>query len=164
MDFDTIYEQQFHKVYQYIRYMVSNAELAEDLTQETFLKFYKANFKHEASAATFIRQIARNLVYDHYRRKALIKWLPFSNIHEGEEMVYVPHEWLLQEDSRRSLYEAIQQLKPLEREVIIYRKIEELSIQETCSILGIKDMKLVNTQRSAMKALEKLLGGEFDEH
>ena len=161
MDFDMIYEQQFRKVYLYILYMVSNAELAEDLTQETFLKFYKANFKHEASASTFIRQIARNLVYDHYRRKALIHWLPFTNKHEKEELVYVPHEWLQQEESKRILYEAIQKLKPLEREVIIYRKIEELSIEETCTILGVKAMKLVNTQRSAMKELEKLLGGEF---
>lgn len=164
MDFDTFYEQQFQKIYQYIRYMVSNVELAEDLTQETFLKFYKAKFRHEASAETFIRQIARNLVYDHYRKKALIEWLPFTKLHEKQEITYVPHDWIIQEENRQTIYEALHQLKPIQREVIIYRKIEELSIKETCEIMGISDMKMVNTQRSAMKALQKILGGDIDEY
>ncbi|MGE7021694.1 RNA polymerase sigma factor [Solibacillus cecembensis] len=162
MDFEQIYEQHFGKIYQYIRYMVTNAELAEDLTQETFLRVYKNTFRQEASITTYIRQIARNIVYDHYRKKALIQWLPFTKSHEQEEMTYVPHDWVVQSENRKALYEALQQLKPLQREVLIYRKIEELSIQETCEIMGISAMKVANTQRSAMKALEQLLGGEQD--
>lgn len=75
----------------------------------------------------------------------------------------MPHEWLVQEEARKQLYEALQQLKPVQREVIIYRKIEELSIQETCDIMGLTAMKIANTQRSAMKALQHILGGEIDE-
>ncbi|MEG0473711.1 MAG: RNA polymerase sigma factor, partial [Solibacillus sp.] len=162
MDFEQIYEQHFGKIYQYIRYMVTNAELAEDLTQETFLSVYKSKFRHEASITTYIRQIARNIVYDHYRKKALIQWLPFAKSHEQEEMTYVPHDWIVQTENRKALYEALQKLKPIQREVLIYRKIEELSIQETCEIMAISAMKVANTQRSAMKALEQLLGGEQD--
>lgn len=160
MDFEQIYEQHFRKIYQYIRYMVTNVELAEDLTQETFLRVYKSEFRHESSITIYIRQIARNIVYDHYRKKALIQWLPFAKSHEQEEMTYVPHEWIVQSENRKALYEALQKLKPIQREVLIYRKIEELSIQETCEIMTISAMKVANTQRSAMKALEQLLGGE----
>ncbi len=162
MDFEQIYEQHFGKIYQYIRYMVTNAELAEDLTQETFLRVYKNTFRHEASITTYIRQIARNIVYDYYRKKALIQWLPFTKSHEQEEMIYVPHDWIVQSETRKALYEALQKLKPIQREVLIYRKIEELSIQETCEIMSVSAMKVANTQRSAMKTLEQVLGGERD--
>lgn len=163
MDFDELYELHFHKTYQYIRYMVSNAQLAEDLTQDTFLRIYKSHTENVANFQTYIRQVARNLVYDYYRKKALIQWLPFKSAPEQQEFIYVPHEWLVQEEARKQLYEALQQLKPVQREVIIYRKIEELSIQETCDIMGLTAMKIANTQRSAMKALQQLLGGEIDE-
>lgn len=43
MDFDELYEQEFRKTYQYIRYMVSNAQIAEDLTQDTFVRIYKTD-------------------------------------------------------------------------------------------------------------------------
>lgn len=164
MDFDAVYDQQFQKTYQYIRYMVSNAELAEDFTQETFIRIYKTDLTKVTNIHTYCRQVARNLVYDYYRKKALIQWLPFTKSHEQQEFVYVPHEWLVQEETRQSLYEALQKLKPIQREVLIYRKIEELSIQETCEITGLTAMKVANTQRSAMKALKELLGGEFDEY
>lgn len=160
MEFDQLYEEHFQRIYQYIYYMVSDPSLAEDLTQETFLRVYKGQFRKEAAMVTYIRKIARNIVYDTYRRKALIKWLPFQKRHEGRETQYVPHDWILQSEERRLLYEAMQLLKPDYREVLIYRKIEELSLEETCGILGWSTVKVANTQRSAMKALGKILGGD----
>ncbi|MGN7479771.1 RNA polymerase sigma factor, partial [Solibacillus silvestris] len=87
MDFDELYEQHFHKTYQYIRYMVSNAQLAEDLTQDTFLRIYKTNLAKIDNYQKYTRQVARNLVYDYYRKKALIEWLPFKSAPEQREFV-----------------------------------------------------------------------------
>lgn len=66
----------------------------------------------------------------------------------------------MQSEERRLLYEAIQLLKPEYREVLIYRKIEELNFAETSEILGWSTVKIANTQRNAMRALEKILGGD----
>ncbi len=163
MDFEAIYEEHFHTVYKYIYLMVSHTQLAEDLTQETFVRVLKGNFRNEAHIKTFVRQIARNLIIDYYRKKALIQWLPFQKKHEQNEFTYVPHDWIVQSEERKELYEALQQLKPLQREVLIFRKIEELSIEETCLITGLSTTKIANTQRSAMKKLQQLLGGEWHE-
>ena len=46
---------------------------------------------------------------------------------------------------------------------MIYRKIEELSIEETRQITGLSATKIANTQRSAMKKLQQILGGERDD-
>lgn len=161
MDFEACYEQYFEKIYRYIFYMTSEKQLAEDLTQEAFLRLYKSTFSGQAEMYTYVRQIARNLVYDHYRRKALIKWLPFQKKHEPQQ--HGAEELLLQQEERKKLYEALQQLKPAHREVIIYRKIEALSLDETAKILGRTVVQIANTQRTAMKALARILGGEADE-
>ena len=83
-----------------------------------------------------------------------------SKKHEGKAEHYVPHEWIVQSENRRLLYQALQALKPTHREVLIYRKVEELSMEETSVILGCSVTKVANTQRSAMKTLEQILGGD----
>ena len=162
MNFDDIYEEHFHNIYRFIFYMVSDIQLAEDLTQEVFLRIYESDPKSE-TIATYIRKVARHLVIDYYRRKALIQWLPFVKEYEQHAHTYIPHDWLVQSEKRQQLFEALQKLKPLQREILIYRKIEELSIEETSKITGLSATKIANTQRSAMKKLQQILGGEWDD-
>lgn len=162
MDFEAIYEAYFERIYKYMLYMTSDAALAEDLTQETFIKLYKSHLRNEASISTYLHRITRNLVYDSYRRKALIKWISFNREHDRVDEGSGPHEWLAASEERKLLVEAIQNLKPEYREVIIYRKIEELSISETAKILNWSEVKVSNTLRSAMNSLKQQMGGEED--
>ena len=160
LNFDDIYEEYFHEIYRYIFYMVSDKQLAEDLTQEVFLRIYKSNSKPQ-TIATYVRQVARHLVIDYYRKKSLIQWLPFGKDDEQHAHSYIPHDWLVQSEEHQQLFEALQKLKPLQREILIYRKIDELSIEETNQITGLSTTKIANTQRSAMKKLQQILGGNW---
>ena len=74
-----------------------------------------------------------------------------------------PHEWLMQQEDAKILYLAISKLKITYRDVIILRKIEGLSIEETCEVLGWNEGKVKNTLKRALVALKKQLGGEMDE-
>ena len=57
--------------------------LAEDLLQETFLRAWKqTTYKKQANELTWLRIIARNLVYDHFRRKRLIHFITFGKEHD----------------------------------------------------------------------------------
>ena len=162
MDFETLYETQFHTVHRFIRYMVSSAELAEDLTQETFMRYLRQT--HEPNhPPTYLKQIARNLVYDYYRKKALIQWIPFMQHDTRHAVDYIPHDWILTDENRKLVYEALQRLKPISREVIIHRQIEQLSIEETALLMGISPIKVANTQRTAMKQLQRYIGGDLNE-
>lgn len=159
MSFEEQYTQYFQLMYCYIFYMTGSKELAEDLTQETFLRIY--NRRAHSTDIAYIRTVARHLVYDHYRKKALIQWLPFTKQHEQHTTV-LP-EQLIAKENMRELMEAMQQLKLSHKEVLIYRKIEGYSIEETARLLGWRTTKVVNTQRSAMKALQRILGGVNDD-
>jgi RNA polymerase sigma-70 factor (ECF subfamily) len=150
-------------IFKYLYYLLNDEKLAEDFTQETFTRYlkYQQTIKEDAELA-WLRSTARNLAYDHYRRKRLILFVPFLNDHEELEPTS-PHQWLIQQEEAKTLYLAISRLKLTYRDVIILRKIEGLSIQETCDVLGWNEGKVKNTLKRALVALKKQLGGEFDE-
>lgn len=64
----------------YLRHLVGVAELARDLTQETFLAAYRALPRTEvANPAGWLYRIATNQALGHLRRRKLIAWLPLGN-------------------------------------------------------------------------------------
>lgn len=164
MSIARIYEEYSEAVYQFIYFLVGEEELAKDLTQETFLKAMNhfSGFRHDASEKTWLMKIARNLVYDHFRRKKVLKFIPFLQKHEQLERTYVPERWLESKESQYQLYKALGQLPYQYREVIVLRKIEGFSIKESAKILGWNEAKVRNATERGMKKLQQLLGGDED--
>lgn len=159
-----MYEEYSETVYQFIYFLVGDEELAKDLTQETFVKAWKssAGFRRDASEKTWLMKIARNLVYDHFRRKKLLKFIPFLQEHDQIEVTYVPETWLEKKDEHYRLYEALGKLPHHYREAIVLRKIEGFSIKESADILGWKEAKVRNSTERGLKKLNELLGGDTD--
>lgn len=157
---DQLYREHNRTIFKYIFYLVQNESVAEDLLQDTFLKAYKNyhQFRKEASDITWLRKIARNVVYDYFRRKKLIEFIPFLKSHEqtvqSDAMAFI-----LENEERKELFEALSKLKVPHREVLILRKIEQLSIEETAQILGWNTDKVKNTQRQAIQTLRKMWKG-----
>ena len=162
-----MFEEQFYlhnqTIFKYLYYLLNDEKLAEDFTQETFMRFFKYQQTiKEGAELAWLRRTARNLAYDYYRRKRLIQFVPFLNDHEEHDPTS-PHQWITQQEDAQTLYLAISRLKLTYRDVIILRKIEGLTIQETCDVLGWNEGKVKNTLKRALVALKKQLGGEFDE-
>ncbi|KOS64016.1 RNA polymerase sigma factor [Lysinibacillus sp. FJAT-14222] len=163
MTFEELFYLHNQTIFKYLYYLLNDEKLAEDFTQETFVRYFKYQQTiKEGAELAWLRRTARNLAYDHYRRKRLIQFVPFLNYHEELEPTS-PHQWLIQQEDAKMLYLAISKLKIAYRDVIILRKIEGLSIQETCDVLGWTEGKVKNTLKRALVALKKQLGGEFDE-
>lgn len=159
-----MYEEYSEAVYQFIYFLVGDEELAKDLTQETFVKAWKshASFRRDASERTWLTKIARNLVYDHFRRKRVLKFIPFLQEHEQIEVTYVPEKWLEAKDEHYRLYEGLGKLPHHYREAIVLRKIEGFSIKESAIILGWNEAKVRNATERGIKKLNELLGGDTD--
>lgn len=156
IEIENIYKQYSPSIFRYITYLVQQSQLAEDLTQEVFIRFVKMGDVHRTPAEiqAWLRKTARNIAIDHLRRQRLIKFIPFLMIHEKiEEHPFIEIEKV------RELYIALGKLKPTYREVLIWRKIEELSIKETAEILGWNEEKVKNTLKRAMQALRKEMEG-----
>jgi len=87
--FERIYEEFKTPIYNYIYHLVGNREQADDLTQDTFLKAFKALPKMDASLklSAWLYRIATNTAYDALRRRKLIAWLPWQDLdHEPADV------------------------------------------------------------------------------
>jgi len=75
--FQTIYEAYRGKIHTYISRLVNDVELANDLTQETFLRAYQAfpNFGKELKLLPWLYRIAGNAAIDALRRRRVISWV-----------------------------------------------------------------------------------------
>jgi len=105
-------------------------ELSDDLAQDTFLKAYTnlASFKNLANFSTWLYRIAYNVFYDYIRS---VK--PTEDI----ETLYMNAEFSASPDDygqKADVYQALAQLKEIERTCITLFYMEELNIEKIASI------------------------------
>lgn len=164
--FQEVYEDYSDKVYGYLLLLTGKKEVAEDLTQETFLKVYKHfhQFNGESQLFTWLVKIARNGAIDYLRRVNRLRFFSLDE-YSIKSNQPSPVEIIVKGEKTFLLYKAIQSLKLSYREVLILRKIKEFSIRETAEILGCSESKVKITTSRAMGALKKELKrrGELSE-
>ena len=154
-------EFHYKAILQYTYLLVGNRQLAEDLTQDAFVKALKSCTIIESAQMqrAWLYKIARNTVYDAMKRAKLIKFLPFGQKEHLAQEFYEPEQWLTRDETNYELYKALGKLSFDYRQAIVLRKIEGLSIKETADILGWNESKVKNATERGMKKLQQLLGG-----
>jgi len=80
--FDQIYDEYKTPIYNYVYHLVGDREQADDLTQDTFLKAFRALPKMDGNLklSAWLYRIATNTAYDALRRRKLIAWLPWQDL------------------------------------------------------------------------------------
>lgn len=166
-DFEQLYHIYSDDVYRFILMKIGDRQSAEDLTQDTFIRAYKNfhEFQHKSSVKTWLFSISRNITIDFYRSNKKIFSLPDWFGFETEQTVTTPADIIELGEEIELLYRTIKKLKKNYQEVLILRKIQEFSIEETAEILQCSASKVKSTTHRAMVALKKELvkGGHFDE-
>lgn len=156
MGMEQLYKEHSDRVYSYIYLLVRHRECAEDLTQETFYKAYKGldSFNKQASTATWLLKIARNVTYDYFRRKRVIQFFAFNKEHDLEINALSPEGRFEQKEQLAKMYDSLSKLKKDYQEVLLLRKIQECSIKETAYILGWTEAKVKMKMTRALEALK----------
>lgn len=79
-------DQHYSAIYRYLYRHVGNAELAEELCQETFLKAYVAlpRLADDSNITAWLYKIATNEAHQHHRRRRLFAWLPLPFGQQGD--------------------------------------------------------------------------------
>lgn len=135
--------------------------LAEDATQETFLKVYRTmdSFRGESSEKTWILKIAMHACYD-INHSA---WFRFTNRHVTPEMLpdRPAHAAV---DRDEELTAAVMKLPRRLREVILLRYYQGLKINEIADALNIAHSSVSGRLKRGREKLKNLLEGrELDE-
>lgn len=156
-----VYDEHYEAVLKYIVYIVNDEQLAYDLLQDTFLKFYRFDF-HVQYPRTYLMKIARNCIYDYFRRKRIVQFFTLMRDERVDEKP-LPQMVVEQNEENERLYMALQQLPVKLREVITLRYIEEYSVKEAAEILNCNESKVKNDTAKGLKLLrEWLKGGKED--
>jgi len=160
------------KIYRLAKNITRNDEDAEDVLQDAFLKAYTHldNFKGDSKFYTWIVRIAVNEALMRLRKRKTDRTVPLDEpVELGEETVQReiavwednPEQQYSQEEWRRILDEAVDELKPDFRTVFVLRDIEELSTEETAETLGISVPAVKSRLLRARLALREKLTRQF---
>ncbi|WP_214481961.1 RNA polymerase sigma factor [Bacillus sp. SM2101] len=154
-----LYDLYSSRIMKFIFVLTKDYYTAEDLTQDTFIKVNNSYYqlKSKEKVEPWLFQIAHNLTMDYIRRKKFNVLEHIVPTLQNKESSPSIDKLIIINENVRELYDAIGKLKPTYREIIILRKIEELSIKETSEILGWSESKVTTTLSRAMKLLHKQL-------
>ena len=140
-------------ILRYCHLHIQDTSYAEDLTQETFVRFFRTlnQYQHYGKAANYLYVIAGNLCRDYHKKPEVIPMeeLPEQPVNQMEAL-----------DLRMDVHRALEQLSPELREVTFLYFFQELKQKEIARILGI-GLPLVKYRiRRAKELLEQLIGKE----
>jgi RNA polymerase sigma-70 factor (ECF subfamily) len=156
-------------VYLSVLAMLRNDQEAEDAAQEVMINAFRylKNFRGDAKFSTWLVTIAMNEARQRLRKAKAAQLESLDEDKEDREGDFtpavltdwreIPSEALEKKEMRQKLREAVQQLPPIYREVLVLRDLEELNQEETASALGI-NVSLVKVRlHRARMMLQKLL-------
>ncbi len=159
---EEVYLEHSKLVYKYLFCLTHNNELAEELTQETFVCAIKEinNFKGNSKLSTWLCQIAKNLWYKELRKIKKAKIIPIDEISvniKNEEDIETK---IIQNNEKEILYKMIEKLPNELREIIYLRIVGEFSFKQIGEILG----KNENWARVTFyRGKEKMKEGDLNE-
>lgn len=154
--------EQYDKIYRYCYFKVHNRCQAEDLTQETFLRYFaQTSYINRGKQLAYLYTIARNLCIDFYRKPQPEEWkeeMPASFTWGGrrtnEKALENPMEQI---DTALHLQMAVEKLPPEMQELILLRYVNELSVREICQIMGFSRSSEYRMEKEALRRLKKIL-------
>ena len=141
-------EDQYDRIFKYLYFRLHDRHIAEDLTQEAFLRFLASRtYRDENRQLQYLYTIARNLCNPHYRDREITYSLEESeNLPESESF----EQPLLQ---RLTLRDALDQLSPEEREMLFLRYINEVPVAVMSGLYNISRFAVYRKLNSILKKL-----------
>lgn len=127
------------RIYRYLLRLTHSAEDARDLTQETFIHAYRglAQWRPEATLATWLFRIGRNLAFDQLRRAKLAEFVPLDEDANFVDPSSGPDAALEIAQAFRVLEAALARLPTDHREILLLREIEEMSYDDIATVLNL---------------------------
>lgn len=159
--FGQLYELYFEKIFKFIYFRVSHKEVAEDLTEEVFIKAWqKIGHVKEESFAGWLYQIAKNRVIDYYRQKKItIDLDEISNILETDDDLSGDANALIEHQIFIGL---LKQLTPEQQIIIKLKFIEDLDNDEIAELISKSEGSIRVIQHRAIQKLQELFNKQIN--
>lgn len=154
--FPLLFEREYLNVFRTIRAMVLNEHEAEDLTQDTFTRAYRARFRYRPTAppGAWLHRIAVNTAISHLRRQKLARLLPMRLYQAPDDRDYA------RSDARTVVEAALAELSPKLRAAVYLHFYLGYSRDEVAKALNIPSGTVASRIAKAMAVMRRKLGPE----
>ena len=158
--FLTFYDQFAEPIFRHCYFRVSSREVAEDVTQETFLRVWNYLAKGETidNPKAFLYRIAGNLIIDYYRKKKEMSLDLLSD--EGFNPVGDDASTTINFVEGQYALRIIQKLESPYREALIMKYVDNLSIGDIARIVGESENTVSVRIHRAVEKLKKIFHHE----
>ncbi|MEL6903810.1 MAG: RNA polymerase sigma factor [Planctomycetota bacterium] len=173
--FEALFAKCRGSAFQAARSLVGNYEDAQDLTQEAFVKAYRARASYDPSQPflPWFHRILRNTCFSFLRKRGRIRE---RSIHAQAPGMDEESTWEIvdeaapspsrgAEDAERdaTFADALEKLSAKDREIIVLRHRQELSYKEIAAALEIPEGTVMSRLFNARKRLKALLASQIDD-
>jgi len=170
--FEELVDRYQHRLLAVMHHLVGNAEEAEDLAQEVFLRVYRSRKEYhpQAKFSTWLFTIANNLALNSHRRKQRKPSVNLNVTDSGplgprpvENLLYdrapAPDKRLDHQELAGVVQEALTHLNERQRMAMVLNKFEDMSYLEIADVLGISTKAVKSLLSRARNQLRELLQG-----
>jgi len=157
---EELFAKHHGEIYAYLIRMIRDPELAADLTQDAFVKAYRAydSLEKPENARAWLYQIAHRVALDHIRRQKIVRFLPWT----GESRGAVPSAEHLVMESHLSgdLQRALERIPERQRAVLLLADLHDLTGLELAAALGVSHVAARALLTRARESLRQALALE----
>jgi RNA polymerase sigma-70 factor (ECF subfamily) len=158
--FGELYDHYHLAVFRFLYYRVSSTTLAEDLTAETFFRALRAmdSFRWQGKDfGAWLMTIARNLTADHFKAGRTRLEQTTEDLGTLDTTTEGPESEVLSSLTNETLLAALSDLPSEQRDCLVMRFLEGMSIAETADVLGRSAGAVKQLQLRGVRNLKKLL-------
>lgn len=168
-DFEQLVTAYEKNVYNLALRMVGDPDDAADITQETFIKAYRAlgSFRGDSKFSSWIYRIASNMCLDFLRSRSRRAQVPLSFENEDAEgeielpdMSQNPEKVLMKKLSMEAVRRGMEKLPPKQRQILVLRELCGLSYAELAQTLSVEEGTVKSRIFRARKRLCAILLGD----
>jgi RNA polymerase sigma-70 factor (ECF subfamily) len=158
--FSELFERYYDVVFRYVLFRMNDRTLAEDITQETFLRALRrissVTYQGRDIGAWFVT-IARNLIFDHVKSSRYRLESTTSDIVELSPTTHGPEQQVLDLATNEEVLRCVRKLNADQQECISLRFLQGLSVAETAKIMDRNEGAVKALQHRAVRRLAQLL-------
>jgi RNA polymerase sigma-70 factor (ECF subfamily) len=158
--FGLLYDHYQASVYRFLFYRTRSTTLAEDLTSETFFRALRSmtSFRWQGKDfGAWLMTIARNLATDHFKAGRTRLELATEDMGAHDDATEGPEATVLAGLTNELLLSALKELPDEQRDCLIMRFLQGMSIAETAAVLGRSDGAVKQLQLRGVRNLAKLM-------
>jgi RNA polymerase sigma factor (sigma-70 family) len=155
-----LFERYNKRIFNFLARLTMDRALAEDLTQNVFLRIikYRNSYREGARFQSWIYQVARNVFSDHYQVHKN-KFSDFVDVEKVSDSLYDPEESETMDEQEKILQRSMAKLSEEQRELLILTRFQHMKYEEVATIM---DTTVANIKVKVHRAILKLREHYFE--